>query len=102
MVRWTDGKTKSGECRGFQGNLEGRCWEVVCVDWNGTARVWERNTFGQIKGRIRAQNSIIEKVEEKKKGILIATLNIRSGRAGGRSAARRTAGKRRNRSTVGD
>ena len=62
------------------------------LEWYGSRA--GGNTHKQIGGQIRAQNSRVQKDEEKEKGIWIMTLNIRSGQTGGGGggAARPTAG----------
>ena len=51
------------------------------LEWDGLRT--GGNACGHIEGQIRSQESRVEKGKEKEKGIRIATLKIRSGRAGG-------------------
>ena len=64
-MRQTEGKTRSGECRGSQENQEGQFWGVQGADWYETVCTQGGNVCVHIEGCIRAQNSRFEKGEEK-------------------------------------
>ena len=74
------------ECQG-EGNYRiGRRWGVLCANWNGAARKQEKNA--RVQGGLnfwtrdrRGMRGLIN--------IVLATINIRSGRAGGLEAALR-------------
>ena len=76
----------SRECQG-EGNYRiGRRWGVLCANWNGAARKQEKNA--RVQGGLnfwtrdrRGMRGLIN--------IVLATINIRSGRAGGLEAALR-------------
>ena len=73
-------------CRYQAENPRERHWGVICPSGNGKVRVLGHNSREQGDGQIRTWDRRFLRGLFESRGIRLATLNIRSGRAGGLKA----------------